>query len=65
MTIQRFDPTEIWGGGVSMCTIDSGDYVLFDDYEDALLNAAWDLKELQKKYDNLVKAIGELYRDSA
>lgn len=40
-----------------------GNYVLFEDYEDALLDAQYDLKELQKKYDKLIEKIGEIYRE--
>ena len=43
---------------------DEGDYVFFDDHEDALLNAAWELKELQKKYDKLVEKLGSIYKEA-
>jgi hypothetical protein len=41
-----------------------GDYVLFDDYEDKLLDAKYDYDQLQKRYDALVYKLGELYQEA-
>lgn len=64
MTVQRYDLVwEDYETGY-MEKSNHGDYVLFDDYEDALINAQVEFDTLKRDYDNLVKAIGELYRDA-
>lgn len=59
MVIKRYDMTRDDG----MQEFLSGDYVLFEDHEDELLNAAWHLNKLQKKHDKLVQDIDELWRE--
>jgi hypothetical protein len=56
--INRYDTADYSG---HMREDVSGDYVLFEDYEDALIDAQVDLKELQKKYDALVDKIQSLW----
>ena len=61
--IKRYDPEHDYGS----CWMElhsSGDYVLFEDYEDALIDAAYDLRVLQEKYDALVKKIGNIYKEA-
>ena len=65
MTVQRYDLWESdFGDGSAMVESHEGDYVLFEDYEDALINAQVEFDTLKRDYDNLVKAIGEIYRDA-
>lgn len=59
--IKRYDPA--WRDGFMQEESD-GDYVLFDDYEEALGNLEYDLKALQRKYDILVDKIGDVYREA-
>ena len=54
--VQRYSINECASVGVEHDG--DGDYVLYDDYED-LLDMA---RDLQGKYDNIVKAIGEIYQ---
>ena len=61
MSVQRYDLWESdFGDGSAIVESHEGDYVLFDDYQEL----QDDMSDLQLKYDNLVKAIGELYRDA-
>lgn len=59
MTIQRYDPDHDYGS----CWMEEsgcGEYVTYDDYQ--VLED--DMSDLQLKYDNLVKSLGELYGDA-
>lgn len=69
MTVQRYDMTTHYNryaceDEVVKIESDSGDYVLFEDYDEAMCDAQNEFDTLKRDYDNLVKAIGELYRDS-
>lgn len=59
--VQRYSINECASTG--MDHNDEGDYVLFDDYEDKLLDAKYDYDQLQKKYDRLIGILGDLYRE--
>lgn len=63
MMIKRYDPTNDDTFLETMEESSSGDYVTFDDYEDAIADAEHDLKELQKKYDKLLGRLGEIVRE--
>lgn len=58
--VKRYDTADYSG---HMREDVSGDYVIFEDYEDALIDAQADLKEIQKKYDNLLNTLGMLYQE--
>ena len=61
--IKRYDPEHDYGS----CWMElhsSGSYVLFEDYEDVLTDAAYDFGVLQEKYDKLVEKIENIYKDT-
>ena len=61
--IKRYDPEHDYGS----CWMElhsSGDYVLFEDFEDAIIDAAYDLRVLQGQYDSLVEKINDICRDA-
>lgn len=62
--INRWDLERIDYEDFAMRLSVSGDYVLFEDYEEALGNLEYDLKALQRKYDLLVDKIGDVYREA-
>ena len=57
MTVQRYSINECASTGVEHDS--SGDYVLFEDYQDK----SDDYTDLKIRYDSLVKALGELYQE--
>lgn len=59
--IKRFDPA--WRDGFMEEDV-SGDYVLYEDYDEAMCNAQNEFDTLKRDYDNLVKAIHKLYMES-
>ncbi len=59
MSVIRY---EIVGHDYSTDPHPEGGFVLFDDYESHMEDAAWEYKQLQKRYDALVKKIGEIYQ---
>lgn len=58
--IKRYEPA--WRDGFMQEETD-GDYVLFEDYENALADAEYDHDQLQKKYDRLIEILGDLHRE--
>lgn len=63
MSIKRYDLERTDYEDFDMVESSVGNYVLFDDYEDKLLDAKYDYDQLQKKYDRLIGILGELYRE--
>ena len=64
MMIKRYDFEDAHGEDVKPIERTFGEFITFEGHEDALLDAAVDLKELQKKYDKLVNTLGNLCREA-
>ena len=60
-SITRYDADHEAG---CMFACSDGDYILFEDYEDKLLDAKYDYDQLEKKYDKLVNKLGSLYQEA-
>lgn len=61
--IKRYDFEDAHGEDVEPIERTFGEFVTFEDHEDALINAQIDFNELQKKYNKLVNTLGDLYRE--
>lgn len=61
--VDRWDMERVDYEDYCMVLSSSGDYVMFEDYEDKLLDAKYDYDQLQKKYDRLIGILGDLYRE--
>ena len=64
MMIKRYDFEDTHGEDVKPIERTFGEFITFEGHEDALLEAAVDLKELQKKYDKLVDSLFDLARNA-
>jgi len=62
--VKRYDFEDFIGDDVNRIEREFGEYITYEDHEDALLDAKYDYDQLQKKYDKLVNKLGALYQEA-